>query len=135
MYTRDYHKKQFVKHRSQYHWKHYQAARNKVNIEMRKSKSNDFQQKIKDCEKIDPKVTWKLINSLVGKSHKSNHVTEIELEGSGGNSLFPVGGQSLLNFRQNFQISRNRPPPLFALEKTVFSLLLCQNYRKFVNFP
>jgi hypothetical protein len=82
---------------------------------MRKSKSNDFQQKIKDCEKIDPKVTWKLINSLVGKSHKSNHVTEIELEGSGGNSLFPVGGQSLLNFQQNFQISDNRrqpPPPL-----------------------
>ena len=77
MYTRDYHKKQFVKHRSQYHWKHYQAARNKVTIEMRKSKSNYFQQKIKDCEKIDPKATWKLINSLVGKSHKSNHVSEI----------------------------------------------------------
>jgi hypothetical protein len=59
----------------------YQAARNKVTIEMRKSKSNYFQQKIKDCEKIDPKATWKLINYLVGKSHKSNHVTEIELEG------------------------------------------------------
>ncbi len=81
MYTRDYHKKQFVKHRSQYHWKHYEAARNKVTTEMRKSKSNYFQQKIKDCEKIDPKATWKLINSLVGKSHKSNHVTEIEYEG------------------------------------------------------
>ena len=84
MYTRDYHKKAMQTrdyHRSQYDWKHYQAARNKVNIEMRKSKSNYFQQKIKDCENIDPKATWKLINSLVGKSHKSNHVTEIELEG------------------------------------------------------
>jgi hypothetical protein len=80
MYTHDYHKKHFVKHRSQYHWKHYQAARNKVNIEMRKSKSNCFQQKIKDCENIDPKATWKLINSLVGKPQKSNHVTEIELD-------------------------------------------------------
>ena len=48
---------------------------------MQKRKSNYFQQRIKDCEKIDPKATWKLINSLVGKSHKSNHVTEIELEG------------------------------------------------------
>jgi hypothetical protein len=28
---------------------------------------------------------------------------------SGGNSLLPVGGQSLLNFRQNFQIS-DKPP-------------------------
>ena len=34
-----------------------------------------------DCEKIDPKATWKSINSLVGKSHKSNHVTEIQYEG------------------------------------------------------
>jgi hypothetical protein len=114
MYTRDYHKKQFVKHRSQYHWKHYQAARNKVNIEMRKSKSNYFQQKIKDCEKIDPKVTWKLINSLVGKSHKSNHVTEIELEGMQWRKWRPVGGQSLLNFRQYFQISDNPPPHLLS---------------------
>ena len=48
---------------------------------MRKCKSNYFQQKIKDCEKIDPKATWKLTNSLVGKSHKSNHVTDFELEG------------------------------------------------------
>jgi hypothetical protein len=52
---------------------------------------------------------------------------------SGGNSLFPVGVQSLLNFRQNFQIS-DIPPP-FAVEKTVFSPLLGQNFRKFVNFP
>jgi hypothetical protein len=33
------------------------------------------------------------------------------------------GGQSLLNFRQNFQISDNSPPPT-SLEKTVFNPLL-----------
>jgi hypothetical protein len=46
------------------------------------------------------------------------------------------GGQSLLNFRQNFQISDipGGGAPL-ALEKTVFSPLLGQNFRKFVNFP
>ena len=43
------------------------------------------------------------------------------------------GGQSLLNFRQNFQISDNPPPT--SLEKTVFNPLLGQNFRKFVNFP
>ena len=43
------------------------------------------------------------------------------------------GGQSLLNFRQNFQISDNPPP--FALKKTVFGPVLGQNFRKFVNFP
>jgi hypothetical protein len=52
---------------------------------------------------------------------------------SGGNSLFPVGGRNLLNFRQNFQISNNPPPP-FALEKAVFSPLIGQNCRKFVIF-
>jgi hypothetical protein len=40
----------------------------------------------------------------------TNCTTYIELR-SGGNSLFPVGGRSLLNFRQNFQISDNPPPP------------------------
>ena len=41
-----------------------------------------------------------------------------------------------LNFRQNFQISdiTPPPPPPFALEKTVFSPLLDQYFRKFVNF-
>ena len=45
---------------------------------------------------------------------------------------FSGGGQNLLNFRQNFQISDN-PPPL-ALEKAVFSPLSGQNFRKFVIF-
>ena len=37
MRDRDYHKKQFVKHNSEYHWRLYQIFRNKVNIEIRKS--------------------------------------------------------------------------------------------------
>jgi hypothetical protein len=62
------------------------------------------------------------------------NVLEVSRIGSGGNSLFPVGGgQSLPNFRQNFQISDNPPPP-FALEKAVFSLLLGKKFRKFVIF-
>jgi hypothetical protein len=54
------------------------------------------------------------------------NVLEVSRIGSGGNSLFPVvrRGQSLLNFRQNFQIS----------DKPVFSLLLGQKFRKFVIF-
>ena len=72
MYVRDYHKKQFIKHKSQYHWKLYQTARNKINIEIRKSKSKYYQQKIEKCEKTNPKATWRLINSLTGTSYKSN---------------------------------------------------------------
>ena len=40
-----------------------------------------FNKKLRIVKRLIPKATWKLINSLVGKSHKSNHVTEIELEG------------------------------------------------------
>jgi hypothetical protein len=42
---------------------------------------------------------------------------------SGGNSLFPVGGRSLLNFRQNFQISDNPPPPHLHSKRMFLSLL------------
>ena len=79
MHDRDYHKKIAVKHGSQHHWELYQAARNKVNIEMRKAKSNYYRKKIEDCKKTDPKTTWKLINSLTGKVNKPAHVNEIRV--------------------------------------------------------
>ena len=50
-----------------------------------------------------------------------NHVGTL----SGGNSLIPVGGggQRLLNFRQNFQISDKRPPPPHLHSKRLFLAL------------
>ena len=80
MRDRDYHKKQFVKHNSEYHWRLYQTFRNKVNIEIRKSKSRYYCQKIGECNKNDPKNTWKLINSLTGHSSISKHINEIEVD-------------------------------------------------------
>ena len=80
MRDRDYHKKQFVKHNSEYHWRIYQIFRNKVNIEIRKSKSRYYCQKIGECNKNDLKNTWKLINSLTGHSSMSKHINEIEVD-------------------------------------------------------
>ena len=80
MRDRDYHKKQFVKHNSEYHWRIYQIFRNKVYIEIRKSKSRYYCQKIDECNKNDPKNTWKLINSLTGHSSMSKHINEIEVD-------------------------------------------------------
>ena len=51
MRDRDYHKKQFVKHNSEYHWRIYQIFRNKVNIEIRKSKSRYYCQKLANAIK------------------------------------------------------------------------------------
>ena len=67
--NRDYHKKQAIKHTSQFHWERFQSFRNKVNMEMRNAKSNFFHNKIDDCSKwMEPKKAWTLINSLLGKS-------------------------------------------------------------------
>jgi hypothetical protein len=44
------------------------------------------------------------------------------------------GGAKPLKFPTTFSNVRHTPPP-FALEKTVFSPLLSQNFRKFGNFP
>jgi hypothetical protein len=54
---------------------------------------------------------------------------------SGGNSLLPVGGAAKPpKFPTKLSNFRHTPSP-FALEKIVFSPLLDQNFRKFVNFP
>ena len=80
MRNRDYHKKQAIKHASQFHWEKFQTLRNKVNMEMRHTKSNFFHDKINDCSKsIDPKKTWTVINSLLGKNNKSNNVSELSV--------------------------------------------------------
>ena len=69
MYVRDYHKRQFVA-------VSLEALRDD-NIEMRKHESRYFQEKIEECEKTDPKTTWRLINCLTNKFYKSNCITEI----------------------------------------------------------
>ena len=78
MRNRDYHKKQAIKHASQFHWERFQTLRNKVNMEMHNAKSNFFHDKIDDCSKsVDPKKTWTFINSSLGKINKSNNVSKL----------------------------------------------------------
>ena len=79
MQNRDYHKKQSVKHGSRYHWRLYQTFRNRVNTEIQKNKSSHFREKIAECNINDPKNTWKLINSLMSRNNKSNHIKEIKI--------------------------------------------------------
>jgi hypothetical protein len=82
MRNRDYHKKHAIKHASESHWKSYQVLRNKVNVAMRNAKSKYFHDKIFDCSIMnDPKKTWKIINSLMGKNDKSNNVNELLVNG------------------------------------------------------
>ena len=76
----DYHKKQAVKHGFGYHWRLYQTFRNRVNTEIRKNKSSYFREKIAECNRNHPKNTWKLINSLMGRNDKSNHIKEIKID-------------------------------------------------------
>ena len=78
--NRDYHKKKAIKHNSKYHWEMYKKSRNKVNINIRKTKSEYFVNKIRDCANVkDPKKSWSLINSLLGKNSKSTHINELKV--------------------------------------------------------
>lgn len=78
MRNRGFHKKKAIRYASQYHWETYQAIRNKVNIEMRKTKSKFYCKKIEDCAKtVDLKKSWSLINSLLGKNSRSTVVSEL----------------------------------------------------------
>ena len=53
-----------------------------MNIEIRNAKSKYFHDKITDCSVMnDPKKTWKLINSLLGKNAKFNNVNELLIDG------------------------------------------------------
>ena len=79
MQNRDHHNKQSVKHGSRYHWRLYQTFRNRVNTEIRKNKSSYFREKIAECNINDPKITWKLINSPMGRIKKSNYIKEIKI--------------------------------------------------------
>ena len=48
MRSRDFHKKRAKRYNSRVHWDKYKSERNKVNIEMRRSKSAYYQTKIKE---------------------------------------------------------------------------------------
>ena len=50
---------------------------------MRKAKARYFREKIDNCSTSDPKKSWKLINTLLGKHHKANqYVNELHVDGS-----------------------------------------------------
>ena len=66
MYHRDYLRKMAVKHNSQYFNEAYKRQRNKVNKNVKESKSAYYKNSI-SCNKKNPKVMWKYINQLIGK--------------------------------------------------------------------
>ena len=49
--TRDYYKNKAIKFNSTIHWRKYQLLRNKVNIQLRRSKGNFFHNGFEDCVK------------------------------------------------------------------------------------
>ena len=57
--------------------------RNKVDIELRRSKANLFKSELEDCAKSkNIKKSWSLINSLTGRNKKSSSITEISVNDS-----------------------------------------------------
>ena len=69
MKDKDYHKIYAVKPLDTY-------IRNKVNAEMRKAKLHYYRQKIDACKATDPKMGWKIINSLTDRGNKTTVIND-----------------------------------------------------------
>lgn len=82
MQTRDNLKKRAIKYGGEFHWELHKQARDRVNVGMRKAKSEYHRRKIDTCSQTDPKKTWRLINSLFGKQNKGSPVNELRINGN-----------------------------------------------------
>ena len=76
--TRDSLKRKAVITNVENDWQNYKIARNKVNIELRKTKRDYFSNKIAG-QKCNPREAWKTINSLMGRKNKSAIVNELSI--------------------------------------------------------
>ena len=81
MCHRDYLRKMAVKHNSRYFNEAYKRKRNKVNKNVKESKSAYYKNSI-SCNKNNPKEMWKYINQLIGKKSKTTGITNIVYSGS-----------------------------------------------------
>ena len=76
MHKRDYLKKKAVQTNDQNYWRQYKVARNETNNAIKRQKRKYFTTNL-DANKDDPRKTWKLINELNSRQHKSANIAEI----------------------------------------------------------
>ena len=80
MRLRDFYKKRAKRYISRVHWDKYKSERNKINSEMKRSKTVYYQTKIKQVSLAkDMKKTSTLINNLIGKGGKLSNIAEINI--------------------------------------------------------
>ena len=78
MRSRDFQKKRAKKYSSRVHWDKYKSERNKVNSEMRMSKTAYYHTKIKEVSPAkDMKKAWTLTSNLIRKGGKSSNIAEM----------------------------------------------------------
>ena len=78
MHKRDYLKKKAVQTNDQNYWRQYKVARNETNNAIKTQKRKYFTTNL-DANKNDPGKTWKLINELNSRQHKSANIAEIKI--------------------------------------------------------
>ena len=76
--TRDSLKRKAVITKLETDWQNYKMTRNKVNIELRKTKRDYFSNKIAG-QKCNPREAWKTINSLMGRQNKPAIINELRI--------------------------------------------------------
>ena len=111
MHKRDYLKKKAVQTNDQNYWRQYKVARNETNNAIKTQKCKYFITNL-DTNKNDPRKTWKLINELNSRQHKSANIAEIKIGNQSVssfediaetlNSPFTSVGQALANEISSF---------------------------------
>ena len=106
MHKRDYLKKKALQTNDQNYWRQYKVARNETNNAIKTQKRKYFTTNL-DANKNDPRKTWKLINELNSRQHKSANIAEIKIGNQSVsssediaetlNSHFTSVGQALAN--------------------------------------
>ena len=73
-----YLKKKAVQTNDQNYWRQYKVAQNETNNAIKTQKRKYFTTNL-DANKNDPRKTWKLINELNSRQHKSANIAEIKI--------------------------------------------------------
>ena len=106
MHKRDYLKKKAVQTNDKNYWRQYKVARNETNNAIKTQKRKYFTTNL-DAKQKRPRKTWKLINELNSRQHKSANIAEIKIGNQSVsssediaetlNSHFTSAGQALAN--------------------------------------
>ena len=107
LFERNFLKRKAIKTNEASDWNRYKSSRNTCNIALRHEKREYYATKFLN-HKNNPKLAWKTINDILGRSHNQNTIHEIKLSGKSITSkeeLKEVFNEYITNIQYCLEIS------------------------------